>query len=162
MTGWRLGYAGGPEWLIKAMVSLQSQNTSCPSSISQVAAEAALDGPQDFLEDWRQRLRKRRGIALNILSRAAPVLSVPEAPKGAFYLYINCYGALGMKTPDGDIIASDEDMTRYLLGHAGVAVVPGTAFGLAPYLRISYALDDALLEQACELIVSACSKLVKG
>ncbi|RLM22522.1 pyridoxal phosphate-dependent aminotransferase [Brenneria goodwinii] len=161
MTGWRLGYAGGPEWLIKAMALLQSQSTSNPSSISQVAAQAALDGPQDFLDDWRARLRVRRDLALRILRRAAPVLRVPEAPQGAFYLYVNCAGAIGMKTPAGEIIANDEDMTRYLLERVGVAVVPGTAFGLAPYLRVSYALADDRLERACELIVEACTALVR-
>lgn len=162
MTGWRLGYAGGPEWLINAMALLQSQSTSNPSSISQVAAQAALDGPQDFLDGWRERLRVRRDLALRILQRAAPVLRVPQAPQGAFYLYVNCAGAIGMTTPTGDTIANDEDMARYLLEFAGVAVVPGAAFGLAPYLRVSYALADDQLERACELIVASCAALVKG
>lgn len=162
MTGWRLGYAGGPEWLIKAMALLQGQSTSCPNAIAQVAAQAALDGPQEFLDGWRARLRARRDLALDILRRAEPVLRVPACPPGAFYLYINCAQAIGMRTPAGEVIENDGDMTRYLLEQAGVAVVPGTAFGLAPFLRISYALADDQLQRACELIVAACAALVRS
>ena len=158
MTGWRLGYAGGPEWLIKAMELLQSQSTSNPCSISQVAALAALDGPQDFLVQWRERLRCRRDLALAILRQASPTLTM-ACPPGAFYLFANCAGALGTRTPNGELIGNDEDLTRYLLESAGVAVVPGTAFGLAPYLRVSYALADDRLQRACELIVKACQDL---
>lgn len=160
MTGWRLGYAGGPAWLIKALELLQSQSTSNPSSISQVAATAALDGPQDFLDEWRRRLRARRDMALPILQRAAPVLTVTRPP-AAFYLFAHCGGALGRKTPKGDVISGDTDLASYLLQEAGVAVVPGTAFGLAPYIRLSFALSDERLELACERIVAACAQLTR-
>ncbi|MBP6018871.1 MAG: pyridoxal phosphate-dependent aminotransferase [Burkholderiaceae bacterium] len=158
MTGWRLGYAGGPAWLIKAMELLQSQSTSNPSSVSQVAAIAALDGPQEFLDDWRERLRARRDMALSILQQAAPLLTVVP-PTAAFYLFVGCAQALGSKTPKGKVISSDMDLAAYLLEEAGVAVVPGTAFGLAPYLRLSFALSDERLKAACEKIVAACAQL---
>ncbi|QHI99478.1 aminotransferase class I/II-fold pyridoxal phosphate-dependent enzyme [Xylophilus rhododendri] len=159
MTGWRLGYAGGPAWLIKALELLQSQSTSNPSSVSQAAAVAALEGPQAFLDDWRQRLRARRDLALDILARAAPLLTM-RRPPAAFYLYADCSATLGMRTPAGELIASDIDFARYLLEGAGVAVVPGTAFGLAPYVRLAYALSDERLREACERIVAACAALL--
>lgn len=158
MTGWRLGYAGGPQWLIKAMALLQSHSTSNPSSISQVAATAALNGPQTFLNEWRTRLRHRRDLALSILADASPILTIRK-PVAAFYLYADCSLALGMLTPRGDVINSDTDFSRYLLEEAGVAVVPGTAFGLAPYVRLAYALSDERLQLACEHIVTACKRL---
>jgi aspartate aminotransferase len=160
MTGWRLGYAGGPAWLIKALELLQSQSTSNPSSVSQVAATAALDGPQDFLDEWRRRLRARRDMALPILQRAGPVLAVTRPP-AAFYLFAHCGGALGRRTPKGEAISGDMDLARYLLQEAGVAVVPGTAFGLAPYIRLSFALSDERLKLACERIVAACAQLTR-
>lgn len=158
MTGWRLGYAGGPRWLIQALELLQSQSTSNPSSVSQAAALAALDGPQDFLDGWRSRLRVRRDLALSILSQAAPLLRM-ACPPAAFYLYADCSAALGRITPAGQRLETDMDLARYLLEEAGVAVVPGTAFGLAPYLRLAYALSDERLALACERIVSACARL---
>ena len=160
MTGWRLGYAGGPAWLVKALELLQSQSTSNPCSVSQVAATAALDGPQEFLDDWRERLRARRDLALSILKRAEPILTVTRPP-AAFYLFAHCAGAIGTKTPKGEVISTDADLARYLLEEAGVAVVPGTAFGLAPYLRLAYALSDERLRLACEQIVSACARLTR-
>ena len=160
MTGWRLGYAGGPAWLIKAMALLQSQSTSNPCSVSQIAATAALNGPQDFLDDWRQRLRQRRDTALMLLAAAAPVLTIRKPP-AAFYLYADCSAAIGMRTPTGAAITSDADLADYLLHEVGVAVVPGSAFGLAPYLRLAYALADERLKQACERIVLACARLVR-
>jgi aspartate aminotransferase len=158
MTGWRLGYAGGPAWLVKALALLQSQSTTNPSSITQAAAVAALDGPQGFLDHWRQRLRARRDLAFKVLSDAAPVLTM-SLPPAAFYLYADCSRAIGLRTPDGQVIGSDTDLAHYLLESAGVAVVPGTAFGMAPYLRMAYALSDADLREACERIVVACGKL---
>lgn len=158
MTGWRLGYAGGPLWLVKALEMLQSQSTSNPSSVSQAAAIAALDGPQDFLEDWMVRLRWRRDLAIDLLSGAAPLLTM-RTPPAAFYLYADCSGTIGMRTPGGNLIESDLDLARYLLEEAGVAVVPGTAFGLAPYLRFAYAVSDDRLRMACEQIVRACCRL---
>lgn len=158
MTGWRLGYAAGPAWLVKAMALLQSQSTSNPSSISQAGAVAALDGPQDFLDGWRDRLRARRDMAVSILADAAPVLTV-RRPPAAFYLYADCGAAIGMRTPEGARIDSDSDFAMYLLHAAHVAVVPGSAFGLAPYVRLAYALSDDRLRTACERIVAACAAL---
>ena len=117
MTGWRLGYAGGPRWLIQALELLQSQSTSNPSSVSQAAALAALDGPQDFLDGWRSRLRGRRDLALSILSQAAPLLSM-ACPPAAFYLYADCSAALGRITPAGQRLETDMDLARYLLEEA--------------------------------------------
>ena len=158
MTGWRLGYAAGPAWLIKAMALLQSQSTSNPSAISQAGAVAALNGPQDFLDGWRTRLRARRDLALSVLADAAPVLAM-RRPPAAFYLYADCAAALGMRTPDGKRIETDTDFAMYLLHAAHVAVVPGSAFGLAPYVRLAYALADDRLREACERIVTACAAL---
>lgn len=161
MTGWRLGYAAGPAWLIKAMALLQSQSTSNPCAISQAGAVAALDGPQDFLDGWRARLRTRRDLALSILADAAPVLSL-RRPPAAFYLYADCSTAIGMRTPDGARIESDTNFAMYLLHAANVAVVPGSAFGLAPYVRLAYALSDDRLRTACERIVTACAALERA
>ncbi|AZG17245.1 pyridoxal phosphate-dependent aminotransferase (plasmid) [Cupriavidus pauculus] len=161
MTGWRLGYAAGPAWLIKAMALLQSQSTSNPSAISQAGAVAALDGPQDFLDAWRARLRVRRDTALSILADAAPVLTM-RRPPAAFYLYADCSAAIGMRTPDGSRIDTDTDFAMYLLHAANVAVVPGSAFGLAPYVRLAYALADDRLRTACERIVMACAALERA
>lgn len=160
MTGWRLGYAGGPAWLIKGLELLQSQSTSNPSSVSQVAAAAALDGPQEFLDGWRDRLRARRDMALSILQEAAPLLTIARPP-AAFYLFANCAGAIGARTPKGERISTDSDLARYLIEEAGVAVVPGTAFGLAPYLRLAFALSDERLKLACQQIVAACALLTR-
>lgn len=160
MTGWRLGYAAGPEWLIKAMELLQSQSTSNPSSISQVAAVAALNGPEDFLDEWREVLRGRRDMALSILKDAGPVLAA-QRPLAAFYIFVSCAGAIGMTTPKGAIIRTDSDMAMYLIEEGGVAMVPGTAFGMAPYLRLSFAQSGEKLRTACEKIVTACSQLRK-
>lgn len=159
MTGWRLGYAGGPAWLIKAMNLLQSQSTSNPSSISQAAAVAALDGPQDFLAAWRERLRGRRDLALSILEQASPVLA-PQRPVAAFYIFVDCTRAIGMRTESGQVIDSDMDVVKYLLEDAGVAVVPGAAFGVGGYFRLSFATSEAQLQAACQQIVAACKKLV--
>jgi len=160
MTGWRLGYAGGPAWLIKALELLQSQSTSNPSSISQAAAAAALDGPQDFLQDWRASLSSRRDMALSVLRDAAPAMTFTRPP-AAFYLFADCSQAIGMRTPKGERIGDDADFARYLLEEAGVAAVPGSAFGLAPYLRLTFCVAEARLRQACERIVAACARLAR-
>ncbi|WP_297845489.1 pyridoxal phosphate-dependent aminotransferase [Pseudomonas sp.] len=159
MTGWRLGYAGGPCWLIKGIELLQSQSTTNPSSISQAAAVAALNGPQDFIAHWCERLRVRRDHALAVFASARPLLNV-ACPPAAFYLYVECAALMGKCTPAGDLIVTDIDLCRYLLEDAGVAVVPGTAFGLAPYFRVSYSVRDEDLATACQLIVDACRALV--
>ncbi|HEX8592630.1 MAG TPA: pyridoxal phosphate-dependent aminotransferase [Pseudomonas sp.] len=159
MTGWRLGYAGGPKWLIKGIELLQSQSTTNPSSISQAGAVAALNGPQDFIGHWCERLRVRRDHALAVFASARPLLNV-ACPPAAFYLYVECGALIGKHTAAGEVIASDVDLCRYLLEAGGVAVVPGTAFGLAPYFRVSYSVSDEDLATACQLIVDACRALV--
>jgi aspartate aminotransferase len=158
MTGWRLGYAGGPGWLIRGIELLQSQSTTNPSSISQAGAVAALNGPQNFIAHWCERLRARRDHALAIFANARPLLNV-ACPPAAFYLYVECAALIGKRTPAGEPIASDIDLCRYLLEFAGVAVVPGSAFGLAPYFRVSYSISDEALATACHLIVDACRAL---
>ena len=159
MTGWRLGYAGGPAWLIKGIELLQSQSTTNPSSISQAGAVAALNGPQDFIAHWCDRLRARRDHAVAAFASARPLLNV-ASPPAAFYLYVECGALIGKRTPNGEVIASDVDLCRYLLEDGGVAVVPGTAFGLAPYFRVSYSVSDEDLALACQRIVDACKALV--
>lgn len=157
MTGWRIGYAGGPKELIKAMTTLQSQSTSNPSSISQAGAVVALEGPQDFLPERVAAFQERRDRALDILNQCTDLKCV--RPEGAFYLFPNCAGVLGKKTPQGQVLQSDMDYVSYLLEEAGVAVVPGTAFGLAPYMRLSTATDLKTLEEAATRIVSATQRL---
>jgi len=157
MTGWRIGYAGGPKQLIKAMGAVQSNSTANPCSISQVAAIEALNGPQDFIPRNNAKFKERRDLVVDALNRV-PGLYCPR-PEGAFYVYPSCAGLLGKKTPDGKTIATDEDFARYLLETEGVAVVHGTAFGLAPHFRISYATSNEELEDACTRIARACHAL---
>jgi aspartate aminotransferase len=157
MTGWRIGYAGGPAELIKAMATVQSQSTSNPCSISQAAAVAALSGPQDFIAEWVATFRRRRDLVVELLNQA-PGLRC-HRPEGAFYVYPSCAGVIGRRTPDGDELADSEGFARYLLEHAGVAVVHGTAFGMDPYFRISYATSTELLEDAGRRIIAACEAL---
>jgi len=153
MTGWRIGYGAGPQALIDAMTTLQSQSTSNAVSISQAAALAALEGPQDFMKDWVKTYKDRRDRALELLNKT-PGLSCLK-PHGAFYLYPSCVGLMGKKTPSGTIITSDADLANYLLESAGVAVVAGAAFGLSPYFRISYATNTDVLLEACHRISQA-------
>ncbi|MBS0502399.1 MAG: pyridoxal phosphate-dependent aminotransferase [Proteobacteria bacterium] len=157
MTGWRIGYAGGPAWLIKAMAKLQSQSTSNPCSIAQAAAAAALNGPQDFLAERQAAFRKRRDLVVGMLNEA-PGLACPT-PEGAFYVYPDARGCIGKSTPDGKVIATDDDLINYFLDSARVAAVSGTAFGLAPAFRISYATSEAVLKEACTRIQEACKAL---
>ncbi len=157
MTGWRIGYAGGPRELIRAMATIQSQSTSNPCSISQAAAVAALDGDQSFLAERNRVFRERRDLVVSMLDRA-PGLSCPK-PEGAFYVYPSCAGVIGKRPPGGQPIANSEDFARYLLEDAGVAVVHGAAFGLDPHFRISYATATELLEEACRRIIRACERL---
>lgn len=157
MTGWRLGYAGGPEWLIDGLALLQSQSTSCPSAIGQAGALAALNGPQSLLPEWCGRLRLRRDQALSIL-RQAPDLRV-ATPHAAFYLFVDCHALIGKQSPSAETINDDVALAAYLLEHDGVAVVPGSAFGLAHHFRIAYSIADALVARACERIVAACGAL---
>lgn len=158
MTGWRLGYAGGPKALIQAMASVQSQVTSCPCSVSQAAAIAALDGPQDIVRERCELFRERRDLVVDALN-AVPGLSA-RRPEGAFYVYASCAGILGRRTPNGAVIDSDTAFARYLMDEGGVAVVPGSAFGLAPYFRVSYATSHEVLEEACRRIAEATRRLL--
>ena len=158
MTGWRLGYAGGPKALIQAMASVQSQVTSCPCSVSQAAAIAALDGPQDIVHERCELFRERRDLVVDALN-AVPGLSA-RRPEGAFYVYASCAGVLGRRTPNGEVIDSDTAFARYLMDEGGVAVVPGSAFGLAPYFRVSYATSREVLEEACRRIAEATQRLL--
>jgi aspartate aminotransferase len=157
MTGWRIGYAGGPEALIKAMGDVQSQSTSNPSSISQAAAVEALNGPQDFIPKHNAAFKERRDLVVRMLN-AAQGLSC-HTPEGAFYVYPSCAGLIGATTPSGAVIKNDEDFVAYLLDAQGIAVVHGAAFGLSPHFRVSYAASTALLEDACTRIQKACAEL---
>jgi len=158
MTGWRIGYACGPRALIKAMSVIQSQSTSCPSSVSQAAAVEALNGPQDFLAVRRDSFRRRRDMVVTALNAIDGITC--RTPEGAFYTFAGCAGVIGRTTPGGKGIESDSDFTDYLLDDALVAVVPGSAFGLSPYFRISYATSEAELEEALRRIAAACTALL--
>jgi aspartate aminotransferase len=157
MTGWRIGFAGGAEWLIKAIAKLQSQSTSNPCSIAQAAATAALTGDQSFLAERAAAFQKRRDLVVDGLN-AIPGITCPT-PEGAFYVYPELSGLIGKKTPAGEVIDSDSALVAYLLENAKVAAVPGVAFGLSPAMRISYATSDTLLAEACRRIASACAAL---
>ena len=153
MTGWRIGYGAGPQPLINAMAILQSQSTTHASSLSQEAAVVALEGPQNFIKEWVKVYTDRRDKTLDILNKT-PGLTCLK-PQGAFYLFPSCVGLMGKKTPSGTRITSDTDLAAYLLESAGVAVVPGAAFGLSPYFRISYPIDTNILLEACNRISQA-------
>ena len=157
MTGWRIGYAAGPVELIKAIAAVQSQSTSNPCSISQAAAVAALNGPQDFIPKHNAAFKERRDLVVDMLNKAKGIHCLK--PEGAFYVYPSCAGTIGRKTPQGKVIKTDEDFVTYLLESEGVAVVQGSAFGLAPYFRISYATSTAALTDACTRIQRACAAL---
>ncbi len=157
MTGWRIGFAGGPATLIKGMAKVQSQSTSNPSSISQWAAVEALDGTQDFIPNNNDLFKSRRDLVVSRLNQC-PGLHCPT-PEGAFYVYPSCAGAIGKTTPEGKTIESDEDFVTYLLESEGVAAVHGAAFGQSPHFRISYATATELLEDACARIKRACEAL---
>lgn len=157
MTGWRIGYAGGPKDLIKAMSKVQSQSTSNPSSVSQAAAKVALNGDQSFLAERNDVFKERRDMVVDMLNAADGIECIK--PEGAFYVYPSCAGLIGKKTPDGKTIESDEDFVTYLLESQGVATVQGAAFGLSPYFRISYATSTENLTEACTRIQKACAAL---
>ena len=157
MTGWRIGYAAGPRALIQAMAVVQSQSTSCPSSVSQAAAVAALTGDQALLAERRAAFQRRRDLIVQALN-AIPGLHCPK-PDGAFYTFASCAGVLGATKPEGTRISTDRDYCAYLLDSANVAVVPGGCFGLQPYFRISYAASDETLREACARISAAHARL---
>ncbi len=157
MTGWRIGYAAGPENLITAIRKIQSQSTSNPSSISQAASVAALNGPMDFLAKNNYVFKQRRDLVCSMLNQAKGITC--PTPDGAFYVYPSCAGLIGKKTPDGKMLKTDEDVVTYLLETEGIAAVHGAAFGLSPHFRISYATSTEALEDACQRIQRACSAL---
>ena len=157
MTGWRIGFAAGAPWLIKAMSKLQSQSTSNPCSIAQAAAVAALTGDQSFLQERNAAFKVRRDLVLSMLN-AIPGIHCPK-PEGAFYVYPSVAGLIGKTAPSGRVIADDEAFVGYLLDDAKVAAVQGAAFGLSPAMRISYATSDDLLREACTRIAKACANL---
>jgi len=157
MTGWRIGYCGGPGALLDGMRKVQSQSTTNPCSISQWAAVEALTGPQDCIAASRAAFRRRRDTVVAALN-AAPGLSC-RTPDGAFYVYPSCAGAIGGTAPDGTVIGDDEAFCRALLAAEGVAVVHGAAFGLSPHFRVSYAAADAVLADACARIARFCASL---
>ncbi|MGD9738953.1 MAG: pyridoxal phosphate-dependent aminotransferase [Bauldia sp.] len=157
MTGWRIGYGAGPVQLIRAMATIQSQSTSNPTSISQYAAVEALNGPQDFIPRNAALFKERRDLVVGMLNQANG-LRCPT-PEGAFYVYPSCDGAIGKRSRGGRTIGNDEDFVTALLEEEGVAVVQGSAFGLGPAFRISYATSTELLEDACVRIQRFCGNL---
>lgn len=157
MTGWRIGFAGGPVELIKAMAKLQSQSTSNPSSISQWAAVEALCGPQEFIAEHNEVFKDRRDMVVSMLNQATGLKCL--TPEGAFYVYPSCAGLIGKTTPAGTEITNDQDFVTALLEEEGVAAVHGEAFGLSPHFRISYATSTEALEEACQRIQRFCASL---
>jgi aspartate aminotransferase len=157
MTGWRIGYAGGPESLIKAMAMIQSQSTSNPTAVSQWAAVEALNGPQDFIPKHNAIFKERRDLCVSMLNQANGI-KCPK-PEGAFYVYPSCAGTIGKTAPTGKQLATDEDFVTELLEAEGVAVVQGTPFGVGPAFRISYATKTEDLEEACRRIQRFCGNL---
>ena len=157
MTGWRLGYCGGPKEIIKAMKKIQSQSTTSTSSISMAAAVEALNGNQDFIQTHNQSFKKRRDMVVEKLNKIPGITC--ETPSGAFYVYPSCKGCISKKTPKNNTINTDEDFMNYLLDSEGIAGVHGEAFGLSPYFRLSYAANEQILNDACSRIMRACIKL---
>jgi len=157
MTGWRIGYAGGPVELIRAMSKLQSQSTSNPSSISQAAAVEGLNGPQDFIAEHNHVFKARRDLVVSMLNQASGIECL--TPDGAFYVYPSISGCIDKTTPDGKKIETDLDFSTALLEAEGIAVVHGAAFGLSPHFRISYATSTEALEDACQRIQRFCASL---
>jgi len=157
MTGWRIGWAAGPAEVIKAMNKVQSQSTTHATSIAQHAAVAALNGPQDFIAEHNAVFKERRDLVVSMLNQATG-LHCPT-PEGAFYVYPSCAGTIGKTTPEGNTLASDDDFVTYILEAEGVAAVQGSAFGLSPHFRVSYATATELLKEACARIQRACAAL---
>ena len=157
MTGWRIGYAGGPAALVGAMKKVQSQSTSNASTVSQWAAVEALNGPQEYIAESRAVFLRRRDLVAGLLNGIEGITCA--VPEGAFYVYPSVAGLIGKQTPEGKVIATDEDFALELLANEGVAVVHGTAFGLSPHFRVSYAAADTQLVKACERIQRFCEML---
>ena len=157
MTGWRIGYAGGPEFLIKSMAKIQSQSTSNPTSISQYAALEALTSSNSFLNENNAVFYRRRNLILDLINKSKGLEC--DAPNGAFYIFPSCEKLIGLRTQTGKIINNSSDFSTYLLEEVGVAVVPGIAFGMENFFRISYATSDEILKEAGSRIKDACSRL---
>jgi aspartate aminotransferase len=157
MTGWRIGYAAGPDQLIKAMTMIQGQQTSGACTIAQWASVEALNGPQDFIPMSRKVFQERRDLVVSMLNQANGIRC--PSPEGAFYVYPSCAGAIGKRSQSGKVIETDEDFVSELLDAEGVAVVHGSAFGLGPNFRISYATSTESLEEACSRIQRFCNSL---
>jgi aspartate aminotransferase len=157
MTGWRIGYGGGPERLIKAMAMIQSQSTSNPTAVAQWASVEALDGPQDFIGKHNAIFKERRDLCVSMLNQARGI-QCPK-PEGAFYVYPSCAGTIGRTAPTGNKLVTDEDFVTELLEAEGVAVVQGTPFGFGPAFRVSYATKTEDVEEACRRIQRFCGNL---
>lgn len=157
MTGWRIGYCAAPTWLVKAMVNLQGQETNGPSSISQAAATAALNGPRDFVARNNQAYQHRRDMVVAAINAVDGLAC--DAPQGAFYVYVDAAGLIGRRDSHGRIMATDVDIADYLL-QSGVAVVPGAGFNLSPYFRLCFAYSDNIVEEACRRVARACKELI--
>ena len=157
MTGWRIGFAGGPKDIIANMSKMQSQSASGVSAVSQAAAVAGLEGPQDFVKERTANLQYRRDMLFEKLNKAEGLSC--DLPEGAMYIFCSCAGAIGKTTPDGRVIESDEDFTMYLLDSVGVAVVQGNAYGLSPYFRASFVAPEADLLRGGDMIQEACAAL---
>lgn len=157
MTGWRVGYAAGPKDLIKAMSTVQSQSCTSVAAVAQIAAQAALEGPQEDVIRFREAFERRRDLVVASINRIDGLTLAP--PEGAFYAYIGCEALIGKRTPNGAIIADDSDFATYLLREAHVAAVPGAAYGLSPFFRISTATSEAVLDEAIARIAAAVAKL---
>ena len=157
MTGWRIGYGAGKKEFIKAISKIQSQSTTNPCSISQVAAKHALQSEKDFLQDWLKKFESRKNLLIDFFESISGL--DPFIPTGAFYLYVSCEGFINKRLKDGKKINNDMDFAEYLLHDAKVAVVPGIAFGKSPFFRISYATSFDDLEEACERIGTALKKI---
>lgn len=159
MTGWRIGYGAGSAEIVKAMTVIQSQSTSNPSSVSQIAALEALTGTQGYIKRNAENFQKKRDLVLSLINQVDGLDCYKS--EGAFYLFPSCSGVFGKKTPNGDIISSSNEFATYLLEEANVAIVPGIAFGLEGYFRISYATSEELLEEASKRIARAVEQLTE-
>ncbi len=158
MTGFRIGYAGGPQQLINTILKMQSQSTTNPSSISQAAAIEALTGPQNFLVERAQNFRERRDLVVTMLNAANGITC--RSPEGAFYVFANVAGVIDKRTPEGTVISNDLDFVMYLLESADVGVLQGAAYGMSPYIRVSYSTSAEKLKEACSRIQRACGALL--
>ncbi len=156
MTGWRIGFGGGPKWWTDGIRLIFSQNNGGPCSISQIAATAALDGPREFLADWRDIYRRRRDLAVAGINNIDGLRA--RAPEGAFYIMPDCGGLIGKCRPDGQIIESSTDLAAWFLD-AGVVVVPGAGFSCDPYFRLSIALSEAEIKRGLQRMAAACDIL---